>query len=119
MEISEEEARKVTVDFQYFIQITIEKKMAWSTLLHLLTDLAATPQKSKQVIKMLLQELETWVSKVENNSEDADFPETTSFNEDRLLEKSLQESEAMDDEIEILEVVKERFDNEETFPEYH
>ena len=72
MEISEEEARKVTVDFQYFIQMTIEKKMLWSTLAHLLTDLAATPEKSKQVIKMLLQELETWVSKVENESKQDD-----------------------------------------------
>ena len=116
MEISEEEARKVTVDFQYFIQMTIEKKMLWSTLSHLLTDLATTPEKSKQVIKMLLQELKTWVSKVENSSKegDADFPENTTFNEDQLLEKSLQQAESMDDEIEILEVAKERFDNEET-----
>ena len=66
LEAMEEQAEKVTVDFQYFIQMAIEKKMAWITLTHLLTDLAATPVKSKQVIKLLLQELETWVSKVEN-----------------------------------------------------
>ena len=40
--------------------------MAWSTLAYLLTDLAAEPEKSKQVIKMLLEELEKWVLKVED-----------------------------------------------------
>ena len=77
MEPIEEQAEKVTVDFQYFIQMAIEKKMAWNTLTHLLTDLAATPMKSKQVIKLLLQELEKWVSKVENEPKtDAVFTST-------------------------------------------
>ena len=58
--------QKVPLDFQYFIWVTIQKKMAWSTLSFLLTDLAGTPEKSKQVIKILVKELQHWVSKVEN-----------------------------------------------------
>ena len=58
--------QKVSLDFQYFIRVTIQKKMAWSTLSFLLTDLAVTPEKSKQVIKILVKELENWVSKKES-----------------------------------------------------
>ena len=107
MDPIEEQAEKVTVNFQYFIQMAIEKKMAWSTLAHLLTDLAATPEISKQVIKLLLQELEKWVSKVENEPKiDVEFPSTN---------KELQETEKVFHEIEVMEEGEE---TERTFPEY-
>ena len=54
---------KVLVDFHYFIQSAIEKKLPWNTLVHFLTDLAPTLEKSRQVIKILVQELEKWVLK--------------------------------------------------------
>ena len=60
-----EQTEKVTLEFKYFIKMAINKKMTWSTLEHLLTDLATNPIKSKQIIKTLLQELLKWVSKVE------------------------------------------------------
>ena len=59
---------KVPIDFHYFIQMTIQKDMTWNTLSFLLTDLAETQEKSKQVIKILVMELKEWVSKVENDS---------------------------------------------------
>ena len=37
MEPLEEQAEEVTVNFRYFIQMAIEKKMPWNTLTHLLT----------------------------------------------------------------------------------
>ena len=67
MELIEKKAEEVTMNIGYLIHMAIEKKMPWNTLTHLLTDLAATPVKSKQVIKLLLQELEKWVSKLEND----------------------------------------------------
>ena len=54
------------VDFNYFIQFTIQKKMSWKSLAFLLIDLAPTLEKSKEVIEVLVQELELWVSKAEN-----------------------------------------------------
>ena len=105
MELTEKEARKVTVDFQYFIQMALEKKMAWSTLAHLLTDLAASPEKSKQVIKMLLQELEIWISRVENESnKDIDVMGIPIIDEKQLLERSLQNNETFDNEMEVLDL---------------
>ena len=59
---------KEKVDFNHFIQSAIEKKISWSTLAGFLTDLAATKAKSNEVIKTLVQELEKWVSKVENET---------------------------------------------------
>ena len=108
MEPIEEQAEEVTVNFRYFIQMAVEKKMAWSTLSYLLTDLAATPVKSKQVIKLLLQELEKWITKEDHKP----------IKENQLLESSSQIIETVDDEIEVLEVVKERFD-EATFSEFY
>ena len=62
-----EQTEKVTLEFEYFIKMAFNKKMSWSTLEHLLTDLATNPTKSKQIIKTLLQELLEWVSKVESS----------------------------------------------------
>ena len=56
---------KMMVDFKYFIQSATEKKLPWNTLVCFLTDLAPTLDKSKEIIRILVQELEKWVSKVE------------------------------------------------------
>ena len=42
--------KKVVVDFKYFIQSAIEKKIPWNVLTYFLTDLAPTVDKSKEVI---------------------------------------------------------------------
>ena len=57
------------VDFEYFIQSAVHNKLPWNTLAYFLTDLAPTLDKSRQVIKILVQELEKWVTKVENKTE--------------------------------------------------
>ena len=48
---------KITIDFNYFIQLTIQKEMPWKTLVFMLTDLTTTLDRSKQVIRVLVQEL--------------------------------------------------------------
>ena len=53
--------KKVKVDFQYFIQSAVQKKIPWNCLTIFLTDLATTLDESRQVIKILVQELEKWV----------------------------------------------------------
>ena len=49
---------RVLVDFKYFIQSAIEKKISWNVLTYILTDLAPSLDKSKEVIEILVQELE-------------------------------------------------------------
>ena len=59
---------KVMADFKYFIQSAIDKKISWTTLSCFLTELPTTVVKSQEVIKILVQELEKWVSKIEIES---------------------------------------------------
>ena len=55
------------INFNFFIQSTIQKNIPWKSLAFLLLNLATTHEKSKQVIEILVKELEFWVSKVETN----------------------------------------------------
>ena len=59
------------VDFNYFIQSTIQQKISWKSLTFLLIDLAPSLEKLKEVIEILVQELELWVSKVEKSQNQA------------------------------------------------
>ena len=58
--------KRVLADLKYFIQSAIEKKISWSTLSSILTELPTTLDKSKEVIKILVQEFEKWIAEVEN-----------------------------------------------------
>ena len=58
---------KIMIDFEYFIQLAILKEIPWKFLAFMMTDLATTLDISKQIIRALVQELEKWVLKVENN----------------------------------------------------
>ena len=57
--------KKLLVDFNCFIQSAVQKNLSWSCLTIFLTDLATTLDESRQVIKILVQELEKWVTKEE------------------------------------------------------
>ena len=61
---------KTTVDFHYFINSAVQNQLSWNTLAMFLTDLAPTLDQSREVIKILVQELEKWVTKVENQRKD-------------------------------------------------
>ena len=58
--------KRVLADFKYFIQSAIEKKISWSTLSSILTELPTTLDKSKEVIRILVQKFERWITEVEN-----------------------------------------------------
>ena len=62
-----QEANKgVRVDFQYFIQSAVNQEISWEALKIFLTDLIPSLDKSKEVIKILVEELEKWVRKARN-----------------------------------------------------
>ena len=80
---------KVLLDYQYFIQSAIKKELPWKSLAYFLTDLPTTLDISKQVIRVLVQELEIWVSKVEGEMKDdqEDKIESTLRKKEKLKEK--------------------------------
>ena len=63
-----ETPEEFTINPKYFIQLAIRKEMPWNTLALMLTDLITNLDRSKQVIRVLVQELEKWVLNVENDS---------------------------------------------------
>ena len=62
------------IDTTYFIQLAIQKQIPWNSLIFVLTDLTTTLDRSKQVITVLVQELEKWVLNVENDGSDSLAP---------------------------------------------
>ena len=56
------------VDHKHLIKSAIEKEITWNTLACFLTDFVLSSDKLKDIIKTLVQELEIWVSKGENES---------------------------------------------------
>ena len=95
--------KRVKVDFQYFIQSAIQKKIAWNALAYFLTDLAPTLDQSKEIIKTLVQELEIWVSKVTNKSDsDIEIVEV-SENPTLIDDQNITQRAGNIDEVEILE----------------
>ena len=123
-------------DFTYFITMALRKKMSWNTLKILLIDVASSLEETREVISILLRELETLHSILEkkdkelekyridgftvetqkNEVEDQNYFSETETIPDNSQENEQQnyeiETETMDDEIEILDVVKESINEE-------
>ena len=53
-----ERTGKFTIDTEYFIQLAMRKEIPWNSLAFVLTDLTTNLEISKQVIRILVQELE-------------------------------------------------------------
>ena len=122
----------LTPDFSHFVALTLQNRMPWKTLNSLLKDLAPTLNETREIICILLKELETLQSSLQkkekellnyqNDSFIAEIPKSNSNSEhhkntiDEIQEdeqqSSVPENEPIEDEIEILEVVKESMNDE-------
>ena len=58
---------KPEIDFRYFIHLAFDKEMSWEALAILLNDLAQTLTKSKELNKILLDELRVLYFKSHEN----------------------------------------------------
>ena len=75
-------------EYEYFIQLAILKEMPWKTLAFMLTDLTTTLDRSKQIIKVLVLELEKLASKFENEHVQKELIETICTNENQVNEQT-------------------------------
>ena len=71
-------------EYEYFIQLAILNEMPWKTLAFMLTDLTTTLDRSKQVIRVLVQELEKLASKLENEPINEEVTGTICTNENQV-----------------------------------
>ena len=56
-------------DFSYFVDMALQNRMPWKTLASLLTDLAPTLNDTREVISILLKELEALKSTLQKKDE--------------------------------------------------
>ena len=67
--------KEVRVNFQYFIQSAVKEELPWKTLASFLTDLTTSLDQSKEVIKILVEELQVWVTKAKSEAKIAEIVE--------------------------------------------
>ena len=105
--------------FCNLIGMALQNKMPWGMLANTLDCIIPSFEESKQVIKILLKELENLQLRLMKKEND-DMGETSKAfdlvenrNEQvNEIDDSLPENETIEDDIEVLEVVKERIDEE-------
>ena len=95
-------SEKIILDFEYFIKIAVRRDISWDSLAFMLTDLTTNLDRSKQVIRILVQELEKWVLKVENNS-NHDVPEILDVNEKQASISIQKDKQNYEETIEYIE----------------
>ena len=124
--------RDTKVDFSYFVNLALQNKMPWNILALNFKSLAPTLNETREIISILLKELEAMQSTLQEKEKllekfcqgSESFEETdlidsedcaTSVETEQELEQqssSMQEAETLDDEIEVLEVLKDSIQEE-------
>ena len=67
-----EENKSTKSNFEYFIKMALQKKISWETLMVFLDDLTPTLVQSKQAIEVLVKELQSLQSKLQEDKVDND-----------------------------------------------
>ena len=123
-------------DFSYLVGMSLQRRMPWGTLASLLKDLAPTLEETRDVISILLKELESLQLSLQKKEKEVETfqkqgvdddiqdqnnitPETSNkdpnnsleaIHEKNQLESVVSKTESIEDEIEVLGVVKESID---------
>ena len=83
------------LNFRFFIKMALQKKISWDTLLVFLDDLTPTLVQSKQAIEVLVKELQTLQSKVqEDKVEDDEIVEIVDIINSETLNVSIQNTQS-------------------------
>ena len=111
-------ANQVDLDHKYFISLALKNEIAWSALKFIIEGLTPTLEKSKEVNNYLLEELEKIhvkfqsLEKLQSGNNDKETESETCLIKTPDQEDYLENTEAIEDDIEVLEVVKERRNDE-------
>ena len=92
-------------DFSYFVDMALQNRMPWKTLASLLTDLAPTLNETREVVRILLKELETLKLSLQKRNEllekyqkENDTFEETEQNYSQEIDDLSLETETINDE---------------------
>ena len=112
------------IDFSYFVGMTLQNDMAWKTLAIILKELAPTLDETREVVSILLRELEAMQSILKTKDKELEMYRNNGSSEDPqnisletetipdviqkyVHQSSVTETETTDDVIEVFQVVKE------------
>ena len=120
-EVQDERLRMIS----NMIKMVLKKRMSWETLESLLNNMASSPSKSKQIIKILINELKTLNSKSQTEVSKYDIPsieintmetdKTEDFSEDLQIMANSDKSVIDDFEEDIVEKI---FEGNENYSSY-
>ena len=106
--------KKVTVDFQYFITLAIQKELSWKMLVFFLTDLTTTLDQSKEVVRLLVKELESWVAKSRDDTKIIENSEKPDSEYESIISDAESTSDLQTNNSEI----EEKFNNLEEYSNF-
>ena len=113
-------------DFSYFVTMTLQNRMPWKMLSSILFNLAPTLNETREIVSILLKELETLQSTLQKKEKDlakyqncGTITKTQKSNiehQKNILETEttgdIQENETIEDEVEFLKIVKQSMQEE-------
>ena len=117
---------EITPGFSHFVALTLQDRMPWKMLSSILIKLAPTLNETREIICILLKELEVLHStlqkkekeleKYQKNGISKEYQKNNAVNQNtqgsEQQNADMLEAETMSDEIEILEIVKESMNDE-------
>ena len=118
--------KQIAPDFSHFVTLTLQNRMPWKMLSLILVNLAPTLDETREIICILLKELEALHSTLQKKDievkvhENYDLTAKTQMsnieNQNLSIETEtqspVQDNETIEDEIEVLDVVKESINEE-------
>ena len=97
-------------DFSYFVRMALESNIPWKSLSMILKDLTPTLIETREVISILLKELEALQSTLKMKDKELALKDKTI--QENVEQNSMPERKTIEDEIEVLEVVKESMNDD-------
>ena len=76
------EYKGTKIDFSYFIGMTLQNNMAWDTLAIIMKELAPTLDESREVVSILLKELEMMQSILKTKEKEIEMYRNNGSSED-------------------------------------
>ena len=116
-------ANQVDLNHKYFISLAVKNEIAWSALKFIIEGLTPTLEKSKEVNNYLLVELEKFnvrfqsleLERVQSGNNDKGTKSETCLIKTPEQSDTLENTETIEHDIEVLEIVKDSM-NEENSP---
>ena len=95
--MTQNDTENIKIDFTYFISSALQNKITWEASSHFLDDLTPTLATAKQVIKVLLKELQKLQAELQEFKNDGKQEEVQKLDDDAILSNEIDATETPED----------------------